>query len=101
MKFTEAMICWNPDTDEIAVGPWPDYTRWSNKYLASTGACETRLHDMDEAQRGRMLFIHFNTIVVGDSVDVQAAHQAFLEIDEYRQLISPDIEGAEPDEVSP
>ena len=95
MKFTEAMICWNPDTDKIAVVPWPDQKRWSKQYQATTGACEARLHDMDEAQRGRMLFIHFNTIVVGDHVGVEAAHQAFLEIDEYRQLISPDIKGAE------
>ena len=101
MKFTEAMICWNPDTDEIAVGPWPDQTGWSKQYLASVGACEARLHDMDEAQQGRTLFIHFNTIVVGDNVGVQAAHQAFLKIDEYRQLISPDITGAETNEVSP
>ncbi len=47
-----------------------------------------------------MLFIHFNTIVVGDQVGVEATHQAFLEIDEYRQLISPDIKGAETDEAS-
>ena len=100
MKFTEAMICWNPDTDEIAVGPWPDKTDWSKRYLMSDGACEFRLHDMDEAQRGRMLFIHFNTIVARDQVGVEATHRAFLEIDEYRQLISPDIKEAETDEAS-
>jgi hypothetical protein len=41
------------------------------------------------------MFILFNTIVVRDGVDVAAAHQAFLKIDEYRQTISPDTKGAD------
>jgi hypothetical protein len=41
------------------------------------------------------LFILFNTVTVRDGIDVQAAHRAFLAIDEYRKTISPDIEGAD------
>jgi hypothetical protein len=41
------------------------------------------------------MFILFNTITVRDHVDVEAAHNAFLAIDEYRQTISPDTKGAE------
>ena len=40
------------------------------------------------------LFVSFHTMVVRDKVDVQAAHQAYLEIEEYRQTISPDCDGA-------
>ncbi len=95
MKFTEAMIAWNPGTAQIEIGSWPDNDGWSKRYLATTGACEASLHEMTEDQQIAMLFIHFNTVVVGDHVDVQAAHQAFLKIDEYRKYIAPDIEGAE------
>lgn len=41
------------------------------------------------------MFITFNTIVVRDGIDPQVAHRAFLEIDEYRQRISPDMYGAD------
>lgn len=37
----------------------------------------------------------FHTMVVRDGVSPEAAHKAFLIIDEYRRLISRDIEGAE------
>lgn len=95
MKFTEAMIAWNHDSDQIKVGPWPERNDWSDAYEATTGACETRLHLMTPDQQRALLFIHFNTIVVGDGVDVQAAHRAFLKIDEYRNDISPHLPGAD------
>lgn len=41
------------------------------------------------------MFILFNTIVVRDGVPVEKAHEAFLKIDEYRKMISPDCPGAE------
>ena len=44
-----------------------------------------------------MMLIEFHTIVVGDRVPVEAAHKAFLAIDEYRKRISSDIPGADAD----
>ena len=32
MKPVEAMYGWNPDSNEIDVGPWPDTTGWSDRY---------------------------------------------------------------------
>jgi hypothetical protein len=40
------------------------------------------------------MFILFNTPVVRDGINPKAAHAAFLEIDEYRMAISPEIPGA-------
>jgi hypothetical protein len=34
------------------------------------------------------VFILFNTLVVRDGIDPEAAHRAFLDIDEYRQYVS-------------
>lgn len=39
------------------------------------------------------VFIHFNTLVVRDGIDPQTAHRAFLGIDEYREAVSPEIQG--------
>ena len=95
MKFTQAMIAWNPGTDEIAVGLWPDTTGWSDAYKSTTGACLAELHEMQPVAQRAMLFIHYNTIVVRDCVSPQVAHRAFLAIDEYRLAISPNQLGAE------
>jgi hypothetical protein len=95
MRFTEAMIAWNPGTDEIAVGRWPDTTRWSDAYTFTTGACLASLHGMAPDAQRAMLMTDFNTCVVRDGVPPQAAHRAFLAIDEYRLAISPDQLGAE------
>jgi hypothetical protein len=40
------------------------------------------------------LFILFNTITVRDGIAPMDAHNAFLQIDEYRDLISADTPGA-------
>lgn len=42
-----------------------------------------------------LMMTFFNTLVVRDGVSPETAHKAFLLIDEYRRLISRDIEGAE------
>jgi hypothetical protein len=33
MKLVEAMYGWNRNSDEIDVGPWPDTTGWSDRYM--------------------------------------------------------------------
>ena len=40
------------------------------------------------------MFLLFNTVTVRDGIAVEAAHKAFLQIDEYRKAISPDAPGA-------
>ncbi len=68
---------------------------WSTAYALTGGACHSTYHSMPEWQRIAMLFIEFHTLVVRDKIDPQAAHEAFLAIDEYRQKIALDIPGAE------
>ena len=100
MRYQEALIAWTPGTDQIKVGNImqrgePNWTRHPVNYKFTGGAAyaATRINK-DKTQRDLMLFIEFNTIVVRDNVPVEAAHKAFLAIDEYRERISPDIEGA-------
>jgi hypothetical protein len=49
-------------------------------------------------QQVALMLTDFHQIVVRDGIDPQVAHKAFLEIDEYREIIAADIEGAEPKE---
>lgn len=108
MKITECMIAWTPrhpwnrdsaTYGQVKVGPWPDRSGWTRNYSRTCGACFTATHGMAEWQRIAMLFVDFNTLVARDNIDPTEAHRAFLAIDEYRWLISPDLKGATyPDE---
>jgi hypothetical protein len=94
MRFTEAMVAWDPDTGGVRVGPWPDRTGWSDSYPMTDGACEARIHTMTPDQRVAQVFVMFHALVVRDGIPPDAAHRAFLAIDEFRAHISPDIPGA-------
>jgi hypothetical protein len=52
---------------------------------------------MSPDQLAAQIFIDFHMIVLRDGVDVQAAHRAFLKIDEFRGSIAPDIPGEDPE----
>jgi hypothetical protein len=102
MKQLECMIAWTSPDDEyftdtagkIEIGPWPDKTGWSDRYCYTTGACEMSLHEASADGRIMQLFLDFNAIVVRDGINPQEVHKAFLKIDEYRQHIAPDMDGA-------
>jgi hypothetical protein len=99
MKMLECMVAWTPSDGEpgegetagdIKVGQWPDYSRWSDSFAFTDGACETHWHEVEPAELAAQIFILFNTIVVRDRIGVHKAHRAFLEIDEYRDRIVAD-----------
>jgi hypothetical protein len=98
MKYREALIAWNPDTDQIRVGPLlkrgdPDWTEYPIYYDFTGGAAETARRSLEGLEAALAMFIDFNTIVVRDRVPVEAAHREFLKIEEYCQRISPDTPG--------
>jgi hypothetical protein len=101
MKYQEALVAWTPGTDQVRVGHLiqrgeGDWTNHPVHYRFTGGAAYTALRECeDKTLRDMMMFIEFHTIVVRDRVPAEAVHKAFLAIDEYRQRISPDIEGAE------
>ena len=95
MKLIDAMIAWNPGTDQIAVGPWPDKSGWSRGYRMTVGACLSEHRKSTPWEQRAQLFMDFHAIVVRDRCDPQAAHLALLAIDEYRLLIAPDLPGAD------
>ena len=95
MKLLDVMIAWNPGTDQIDVVLWPDKSRSAVALRWTAGACNNEWKTATPEGRLMLLFVHFNTIAVRDRVPVQAAHSAFLKIDEYRRAIAPDQKGAD------
>lgn len=106
LKAQEALIAWTPAREpwldwtasgQIKVGPLlPDRYApdWTKPYACTGGACETRIQKMRGMKSVAQLFIDFHTIVVRDGLDPKHVHEAFLNIKEYRERISPDIDGA-------
>ena len=103
MKAAKALVAWtpvdyknNPTAGQIKIGPLlregqPD---WSEAYMFSGGASESHRKTMDGWEAVAFVFIEFNTIVARDGIPVEAAHEAFLNIDEYAEYIAPDLPGA-------
>ena len=97
MKLQDAMICWLPSY-------WPSDRAGEVEVVVrgkersslgyASGACDVEWQTCDDEERVLRLFLLFHTLVVRDWVDPKRAHDAFLRIDEYRERISPDIEGA-------
>ena len=99
MKMSDAVVVWTPRTDLCRV---ERHLSGSKRTKGDRWQKADRCYDSlsssppaNDDQKLMLLFILFNTLVMRDKVDVQAAHRAFLEIDEYRQYRSPDQQGAE------
>jgi len=92
MKSAKAMIAWNPNTNEIKVGPWPDSTGWSKNYSMTSGACYLSRHRKPNIWK-MMNFIDAIHIIIRDKVDPMAVHNAMLVLDEYVDGCSDDMPG--------
>ena len=102
MKLKDALIVWTPK-DRIDSATSPTYRKvavvdrpyWDVTYNFRSWIKGTEFGDFVGWHRIGHLFILFNSLVVRDGIDPQNAHKEFLKIDEYRQRIARDTEGAE------
>ncbi|MBK9082570.1 MAG: hypothetical protein IPL88_11095 [Rhizobiales bacterium] len=105
MRFRDCFYAWNPVDchkngavpGQVQVGPYPDESGWSDQFQSSQGALNLDDRALMGVDLKFRILADFHTMVVRDGVDPTAAHREFLRIDEYRELISPDIEGASPE----
>jgi hypothetical protein len=106
MHLKDAMFAWTPLRDDwlktpkvragaVWVGPAPDSRSETSGLVMSTGAVFSHWRTLSDDERFIAMMLEFHTMVVRDLIDPKAAHQEFLKIDEYRQRISRDIDGAE------
>jgi hypothetical protein len=93
MKLSEALIAYNPGTAEIAIGPLiqPDERDWTDPFSHTSGAAYIAVRELTGLMARHYVMSQFIGIVVRDRVDMDAAHRAFLAIDEYRQAIPLDM----------
>src|SRR5260370_40759982 len=96
MKAIDADVIWTQNTGQVRVEE--RMSGWARTpgdlWMRAIGLGRHGFAAKEPTLQLLGLFILFNTIVVRDGVPVNAVHQAFLEIDEYRQTISPDAPGA-------
>jgi hypothetical protein len=109
MKAKDALFAWTPvhwnssrsdaTRGKVRIGPLlqhgdTDWTDYPVEYSHIGGAAYTAWRTCEPAKLLAMIFIEFNAMVVRDGIDPKEVHKAFLAIDEYRDAIAPDIEGA-------
>lgn len=107
-QYSECFALWTPThfgelrpntAGQIKIGPkdrlrslWGDYFYKAGGAFRAESEPEEEITSFWELQ----VFLDFHTCVVRDGIDPDAAHREFLNVEEYRRLISPDIEGASP-----
>ena len=67
----------------------------TQRYKRDAGASFTDWRHRSSEQLKALVLAEFHALVVRDGMHPQAVHRAFLVIDEYREVISSDIEGAD------
>jgi hypothetical protein len=63
----------------------------AQRYKRDAGASFTDWRHRPSEQLKALVLAEFHALVVSDGMHPQAVHKAFLVIDEYREVISPDI----------
>lgn len=107
MKMRDAFTFWTPTkgadmatAGQVAIferGTWNDGVADSavDKYFYSDGAAFRHIAEEKRfIQSSRQALILFVTMVVRDGIDLQVAHTALLDIDEYAESLSLDTPGA-------
>lgn len=87
------MLCWNPESSDVAIIPWPDTTGQSKKYRMSGLAAYTHFQEMAFSRRKLMVFIEAMHLIIRDKCDPMAVHNALLELEEYEDGCSDDMPG--------
>ena len=85
MTAKNQMILWNPGTDQIRVADHPGGGRY-REYRMSAGACYFGWKQKTFEQRKCQLAAEALTIAIRDRVPIEAIHEAFSNLDEWRAL---------------
>ena len=86
-----AILCWNPRSNEVALVPWPDTHGKSDHYMMTSLAVYTHVRESDFEQRKAIVFIEAMHLIVRDGCDPASVHGALLGLDEYRAGCAPDM----------
>jgi hypothetical protein len=84
MNAKDSMLCWTPDTYQVAIVPWPDRAGRSDRYDMTTLACNAEVQRMSFKERQALVFIEAMHLIVRDGMNPLEVHTALLQLDEYR-----------------
>lgn len=109
MKAKDVLIAWtpsdpgteeNPTRGAVGVGPLltPKAKDWTQGFSCTGGAAYTDRRTMTGWRQIAMVFIDYHAMVAGDGIDPMVAHEAMLEIDEFRRHMAQDIPGSQASE---
>ena len=94
MKLKESLILWNP----ARKGPKNSGTEIKVTHLGNTeagyqysgGGCYTRTQKLTPIEARAYIFRDAMTLIIRDHMNPQSVHNAFCEVKEYRDGLSPD-----------
>ena len=99
MLLKDSLILWNPARSEpkhsgkeIMVVVNGSRLPESKKYRYSGGGCYAETQDLTPAESMAYVCRDAMTLIVRDNMNPQAVHDAFCEIKEYRDGLSPDTQ---------
>ena len=99
-SVNEALIAWNPGTDQIAVGPLidpeegHDWTVRPVRYQYTGGAAHMEVRKLTGGAACIYVLNLFNTLVIRDCMEPRAVHTALCKIREFAESINLECPGA-------
>jgi|GEM_PF-6505068 len=87
MPPSRLMVAWNPETDQIKVGPYPDMTGWHQPYLHSDLGCWAAWHERDRAWRENTALLYAMRMILRDRMDPLVVHRELCKVPEYRGML--------------
>jgi len=94
MNAKKAMLCWNPDSADVAIYAWPDTYQLSRAYKRTSLACFSGFSESSFEQRKTQIFIDAMHLIIRDGCDPMAVHNALLVLSEYQDGLAEDMPGA-------
>lgn len=93
MNLTNTMVCWNPDSTEIALVPWPDRVGASDNYDFTEGACDSKYDRKNFEHRKMLVFILAMQMIIRDNMPPNLVHSVLLSLEEYKDGLADDVPG--------
>ena len=106
MNYCDALLLWSPGTPDAKssklmitrLHPHKESKAAEIAYFGtdchvrSAGAAYISVKHGSIEDNARKVMVDFNSLVVGENMDVQAVHDVFCEIQEYRDQLAPDTQ---------
>ena len=86
-----SMLCWNPESSDVAIVPYPDTTGKSKRFSRTGLAVYSKIQEMSFSRRKMMVFIEAMHLIIRDKCDPMAVHNALLELQEYYDGCADDM----------